>query len=106
MKVRQWEWTPFTNSARDPNDTFVLYHWQHKRNPDEPQSEYPFAKFNKVLQRKLLSLFVFFCFFLSFSFSMLMFQHIQIVNMNNIYKIKIGLELKQMFYLIYVENLN
>jgi hypothetical protein len=50
MKVRPWQWTPFTNSARGSNDTFILYHWQHKLNPDEPQQEYPFAKFNKVQQ--------------------------------------------------------
>jgi len=51
MKVRPWQWTPFTNSARGPNDTFILYHWQHKPNPDEPQQEYPFAKFNKVQKK-------------------------------------------------------
>jgi len=50
MKVRPWQWTAFTNSARGSNDTFILYHWQHKSNPDEPQQEYPFAKFNKVQQ--------------------------------------------------------
>lgn len=48
MKVRPWQWTPFTNAARGPNDTFILYHWQHKSNPDDPPQEYPFAKFNKV----------------------------------------------------------
>jgi hypothetical protein len=48
MKVRPWEWTPFTNSARGPNDTFILYHWQHKSDPNDPTPEYPFAKFNKV----------------------------------------------------------
>ncbi|CAF2376466.1 unnamed protein product [Rotaria sp. Silwood2] len=47
MKVRSWQWTPFTNSARGSNDTFVLYHWQHKPNADDPPQEYPFAKFNK-----------------------------------------------------------
>ncbi|CAF0876785.1 unnamed protein product [Adineta ricciae] len=47
MTVRPWQWTPFTNSARGPNDTFVLYHWQHKLDPNEPAPEYPFAKFNK-----------------------------------------------------------
>ncbi|CAF1219351.1 unnamed protein product [Rotaria sordida] len=36
MKVRSWQWTPFTNSARSTNDTFILYHWQHKLNIDEP----------------------------------------------------------------------
>lgn len=51
MKVRPWQWTPFTNSARGPNDTFILYHWQHKLQPDEPQPEYPFAKFNKVKKK-------------------------------------------------------
>jgi len=49
MKVRPWQWTAFTNSARGPNDTFILYHWQHKPNPDDPSQEYPFAKFNKVI---------------------------------------------------------
>jgi hypothetical protein len=48
MKVRPWQWTPFTNSARGPNDTFILYHWQHKPTSDDPPQEYPFAKFNKV----------------------------------------------------------
>jgi hypothetical protein len=48
MKVRPWQWTAFTNSARGSNDTFILYHWQHKSNPDDPPQEYPFAKFNKV----------------------------------------------------------
>ncbi|UJR10597.1 hypothetical protein I4U23_014794 [Adineta vaga] len=47
MKVRPWQWTPFTNSARGSNDTFVLYHWQHKIDSNEPTPEYPFAKFNK-----------------------------------------------------------
>ena len=51
MTVRPWQWTPFTNSARGPNDTFVLYHWQHKLGPNEPAPEYPFAKFNKVNNR-------------------------------------------------------
>jgi hypothetical protein len=104
MKVRPWQWTAFTNSARGSNDTFILYHWQHKPNPDEPQQEYPFAKFNKVQQNFERKKKVFFCF--KFLISMLMFQHIQIMNMNNIYKIKIGLERKLMFYLIYVEDLN
>jgi hypothetical protein len=49
MKVRPWQWTPFNNAARGTNDTFVLYHWQHKSNPDDPSQEYPFAKFNKVM---------------------------------------------------------
>ena len=49
MKVRPWQWTPFNNAARGTNDTFVLYHWQHKTNPDDPPQEYPFAKFNKVI---------------------------------------------------------
>src|SRR5690349_15536988 len=53
MKVRPWQWTAFTNSARGPNDTFILYHWQHKPNPDDPPQEYPFAKFNKVKKRKI-----------------------------------------------------
>lgn len=48
MKVRPWEWAPFTNVARGPDDTFTLYHWQHKRNEDDPTQEYAFAKFNKV----------------------------------------------------------
>lgn len=52
MKVRPWRWTPFTNSARGSNDTFVLHHWQHKGNDDDPQQEYPFAKFNKVKREK------------------------------------------------------
>ena len=56
MKVRAWQWTPFTNSARGPNDTFVLYHWQHKPNADEPSQEYPFAKFNKVTECKAFSI--------------------------------------------------
>ncbi|CAF1264732.1 unnamed protein product [Adineta steineri] len=47
MKVRPWQWTPFNNSARGPNDTFILYHWQHKTDPNDPQQEYAFAKFNK-----------------------------------------------------------
>ncbi len=51
MKVRPWQWTPFTNSARGSNDTFILYHWQHKPNSDDPQQEYPFAKFNKVFKK-------------------------------------------------------
>ena len=37
---------------------------------------------------------------------MLIFQLIPMLNMNNIYKIKIGHEQKQMFYLIYAENMN
>jgi hypothetical protein len=53
MKVRPWQWTPFTNSARGPNHTFIPYHWQHKPHRDEPQQEYPFAKFNKVRKRIL-----------------------------------------------------
>jgi len=56
MKVRPWQWTQFTNSARGSNDTFILYHWQHKLNPDEPQPEYQFAKFNKVIKKKKLFL--------------------------------------------------
>ena len=55
MTVRPWQWTPFTNSARGPNDTFVLYHWQHKLDQNEPAPEYPFAKFNKVNSRTFSS---------------------------------------------------
>ena len=113
MKVRPWEWTPFTNSARGSNDTFVLYHWQHKSNPDDPLQEYPFAKFNKVKTKKKekenkMQNTVLFKIIISykFYFSMLTFQHILMMNMNNIYKIKIGLELKPMFYLIYAKDLN
>lgn len=43
-KVRKWEWTPFTNSAR--SDSAVFHHW--KRITDEP-IDYPFARFNKQL---------------------------------------------------------
>ena len=102
MKVRPWQWTPFTNSARGPNDTFVLYHWQHKPNPDDPPQEYAFAKFNKVKSRicstQMSNSFVF--------LSMSIFRHIPILNTNNIYKIKIGHEQKPTLYSIYVEDLN
>jgi hypothetical protein len=58
MKVRPWQWTAFTNSARGPNDTFILYHWQHKPNPDDPSQEYPFAKFNKVKKISCIKFFL------------------------------------------------
>ena len=63
MKVRPWQWTAFTNSARGTNDPFILYHWHHKSNPDDPPQEYPFAKFNKVnktfpIRKKNLFIFV------------------------------------------------
>ena len=57
MKVRPWRWTPFTNSARGSNDTFVLYHWQHQGNDDDPPQEYPFAKFNKVKLKRSKKIF-------------------------------------------------
>lgn len=43
-KVRPWKWMPFTNPAR--SDGAVFYHW--RRIADEGK-EYPFAKFNKVV---------------------------------------------------------
>uniref|UniRef100_U5ET58 DNA methyltransferase 1-associated protein 1 n=1 Tax=Corethrella appendiculata TaxID=1370023 RepID=U5ET58_9DIPT len=43
-KVRKWEWTPFTNPAR--NDAAVFHHW---RRVTDPAKDYPFAKFNKQL---------------------------------------------------------
>ncbi|CAG9838479.1 unnamed protein product [Diabrotica balteata] len=44
-KPRKWKWMPFTNPGRSDNATF--YHW--RRPSDEPK-EYPFAKFNKVIE--------------------------------------------------------
>lgn len=44
-KVRPWKWLPFTNPGR--KDGFKLHHW--RRVADE-NKEYPFAKFNKVLE--------------------------------------------------------
>lgn len=43
-KVRRWEWSPFTNPARE--DGAVFHHW--RRATDEAK-EYPFAKLNKQL---------------------------------------------------------
>ena len=42
-RVRPWKWTPFVNRAR--SDGAVLYHW---RRPADQDTEYAFAKFNKV----------------------------------------------------------
>lgn len=43
-KVRPWRWTPFTNPAR--KDGAVFHHW--RRVADEGL-EYPFVRFNKVI---------------------------------------------------------
>jgi len=44
-KVRPWKWMAFTNPAR--KDGLVLYHW--RRSQDEGK-DYPFARFNKVVE--------------------------------------------------------
>lgn len=44
-RVRPWRWMAFTNPAR--KDAAVLHHW--RRIADEGK-EYPFARFNKVVQ--------------------------------------------------------
>lgn len=43
-KPRKWLWTPFLNSAR--KDHLQLYHWRRITDPNEPQKEYQFAKYN------------------------------------------------------------
>lgn len=43
--VRKWHWTPFKSPARQ--DSAVFYHWRCVN--DDPNKDYPFAKFNKVL---------------------------------------------------------
>lgn len=47
-RVRPWVWAPFVNPARE--DGVAFFHW--RRVADEGK-EYPFAKFNKVQQKKL-----------------------------------------------------
>lgn len=47
-KARPWQWMPFQNPAR--TDDAVFYHW--RRVTDEAK-EYPFAKFNKVLNHNV-----------------------------------------------------
>jgi DNA methyltransferase 1-associated protein 1 len=42
--VRKWHWIGFKNPAR--GDTATFYHWRCVN--DDPNKEYPFAKFNKV----------------------------------------------------------
>lgn len=44
-KVRPWKWMPFTNPAR--KDGLILYHW---RRAQEEGKDYPFARFNKVVE--------------------------------------------------------
>jgi len=44
-KVRPWKWMAFTNPAR--KDGLVLHHW--RRSQDEGK-DYPFARFNKVVE--------------------------------------------------------
>lgn len=44
--VRKWHWTPFKNPAR--TDGAVFYHWRCVN--DDPNKDYPFAKFNKQTQ--------------------------------------------------------
>lgn len=43
-KPRKWLWTPFLNPAR--KDHLQLYHWRRITDPNEPQKEYQFAKYN------------------------------------------------------------
>lgn len=43
-KPRKWLWTPFLNPAR--KDHLQLYHWRRLTDPNEPQKEYQFAKYN------------------------------------------------------------
>jgi DNA methyltransferase 1-associated protein 1 len=49
-RVRPWIWAPFINPARE--DGVAFFHW--RRVADEGK-EYPFAKFNKVLIKKVLN---------------------------------------------------
>ena len=42
--VRKWHWCQFKNPAR--NDSAVFSHWRCVN--DDPNKEYPFAKYNKV----------------------------------------------------------
>uniref|UniRef100_A0A3P9A643 DNA methyltransferase 1-associated protein 1 n=2 Tax=Esox lucius TaxID=8010 RepID=A0A3P9A643_ESOLU len=44
-RVRPWKWMPFTNPAR--RDGTVFHHW---RRLAEEGKDYPFARFNKVVQ--------------------------------------------------------
>ncbi|CAH8596563.1 unnamed protein product [Dicrocoelium dendriticum] len=44
-RVRRWQWTPFTNPARE--DGLLLYHWRREKPSSEPEQEYPFARYNK-----------------------------------------------------------
>jgi DNA methyltransferase 1-associated protein 1 len=42
--VRRWHWVPFRNPAR--TDEAMFSHWRCVN--DDPNKEYPFAKYNKV----------------------------------------------------------
>ncbi len=42
--VRKWHWVPFKNPAR--TDSAMFSHWRCVN--DDPNKEYPFAKYNKV----------------------------------------------------------
>ncbi|CAH8622647.1 unnamed protein product [Schistosoma rodhaini] len=44
-RVRSWQWTPFTNSARQ--DNLVLYHWRRESTDPEANKDYYFARYNK-----------------------------------------------------------
>ncbi|KAH9581705.1 DNA methyltransferase 1-associated protein 1 [Schistosoma haematobium] len=44
-RVRSWQWTPFTNSARQ--DNLVLYHWRRESADPEANKDYYFARYNK-----------------------------------------------------------
>ncbi|CAF0717483.1 unnamed protein product [Brachionus calyciflorus] len=44
--VRKWHWVGFKNPARTDSATF--YHWRCVN--DDPEKEYPFAKYNKKIQ--------------------------------------------------------
>jgi hypothetical protein len=43
--VRHWKWTAFQNPAR--GDNAVFHHWRYA-NDDNNNSDYQFAKYNKV----------------------------------------------------------